>query len=231
MRSGSEILLDSQFEANDAEFLDVKNLKNLVRHGEGQRLEFKLKVKFPEKIIKELVAFANSDGGHLFIGVSDEGNLEGLKFAEEDQFLMERAIEKYCFPVFTYHVYPISLENGKKVLVYRVFESLDKPHFVQLENENQGICYVRIKDRTVQASKEMRQILRREHQEGIQFSYGETERWLMDYLRQHQSITLEFFASHNNLPIWLASRKLILLVLSQVLIIEPGELVDQYSLK
>lgn len=47
---------------------DLKNLKNLVRHGEGQRLEFKMKVKFPEKIIKELVAFANTDGGHLLLG-------------------------------------------------------------------------------------------------------------------------------------------------------------------
>ncbi len=231
MRSGSEILLDSKFERNEEDFLDIKNVRNLVRHGEGQRLEFKMKVKFPEKIIKELVAFANSDGGHLFIGVSDEGTLEGLKFAEEDQFLLERAIDKYCFPAFSYNVYPISLDNGKRVLVYQVFESVDKPHFVQLENEKQPICYVRIKDRTVQASKEVRQILRREHQEGIQFSYGETERWLMDYLRQHQTITLEYFASYNNLPVWLASRKLVLLVLSQVLKIEPGEITDQYSLK
>ena len=71
MRTGDEILLD-QAAGDEAEmFLDLRNLKHLVRHGEGQRLEFKMKVKFPEKIVKELVAFANSDGGHLFIGVSD----------------------------------------------------------------------------------------------------------------------------------------------------------------
>ena len=93
MRSGSEILLDT-WDQGDEDCLDYKNLRNLVRHGEGQRLEFKMKVKFPEKIIKELVAFANTDGGHLFVGVGDEGQLEGLKFAEEDQFLLERAIDK-----------------------------------------------------------------------------------------------------------------------------------------
>jgi predicted HTH transcriptional regulator len=190
-----------------------------------------MKVKFPEKIIKELVAFANTDGGHLFLGVSDDGQIEGLKFAEEEQFLLERAIEKYCFPAFSYTAYPISLDNGRTVLVYQVFESVDKPHYVQLDSDVQPHCYVRIKDRTVQASKEMRQILRRENQEGIQFSYGDSERWLMEYLRNKPVITLDEFATLNKLPLWIASRKLILLVLAQVLKITPGESFDQYSLK
>jgi predicted HTH transcriptional regulator len=231
MRSGSEILLESTNWEHEGVFLDLRNLKNLVRHGEGQRLEFKMKVKFPEKIIKELVAFANTDGGYLFLGVSDDGQLEGLKFAEEDQFSLEKAIEKFCYPAFSYTAYPISLDNGRTVLVYHVFESVDKPHFVQLDTDSQSYCYVRIKDRTVQASKEMRQILRRENQEGVQFSYGDSERQLMEYLRNKPTITLEEFSTLNNLPLWLASRKLVLLVLTQVLKIIPGELMDQYTLK
>ena len=162
--------------------------------------------------------------------VGDEGQLEGLKFAEEDQFLLERAIDKYCFPAFSYRVYPVALENGRKVLVYQVYESVDKPHFVQLDGEDQPNCYVRVKDRTVQASKEMKQILRREHQDGISFSYGDSERWLMDYLRQHGTITLQEFSSKLALPLWLASRKLVLLVLTKVLKVEPRESEDLYSL-
>jgi hypothetical protein len=83
----------------------------------------------------------------------------------------------------------------------------------------------------VQASKEMKQILRRENQEGVQFSYGDSERWLMEYLRNTPTITLEEFATLNKLPVWIASRKLVLLVLTQVLTIIPGESFDQYSLK
>ncbi len=89
MRIGSEILLDLPFGDEEESLLDVRNLKNLVRHGEGLRLEFKMKVKYPEKIVKELVAFANTEGGHLFVGVSDAGVIEGVKFAEEEQFLLE----------------------------------------------------------------------------------------------------------------------------------------------
>lgn len=231
MRTGNEILLD-QATGDEVEMqLDLRNLKHLVRHGEGQRLEFKMKVKFPEKIIKELVAFANSDGGHLFVGVSDDGQIDGSKFVDEDEFLLEKAISKYCFPAFTYHVYRIALENGRSVLVYRVFESIDKPHFVQLETDPNPVCYVRVKDRTIKASMEMKQILRRENEEGLSFVYGDAERWLMDYLRVNEQITLSDFSLKCSLPVWLASRKLVLLVLSRVLKIEPGESQDHYSLK
>jgi predicted HTH transcriptional regulator len=231
MRTGNEILLD-QATGYEAEMqLDLRNLKHLVRHGEGQRLEFKMKVKFPEKIIKELVAFANSEGGHLFVGVSDDGQIEGSKFVDEDEFLLEKAISQYCFPAFTYHVYRISLENGRSVLVYRVFESIDKPHFVQLESDPNPVCYVRVKDRTIKASKEMKQILRRENEEGLSFAYGDVERWLMEYLRANEQITLADFSLKCQLPTWLASRKLVLLVISRVLKIEPGENQDYYSLR
>lgn len=231
MRTGNEIILDDAADDQADVFLDLRNLKHLVRHGEGQRLEFKMKVKFPEKIIKELVAFANSDGGHLFVGVADDGQIEGSKFVDEDQFLLEKAISAYCFPAFTYHVYRIPLENGRAVLVYHVFESVDKPHFVQLESDPHPVCYVRVKDRTIKASKEMKQILRRENEEGLSFAYGESERWLMEYLRTNELITLSEFATKANLPIWLASRKLVLLVLSRVLKIEAGEQQDIYSLR
>ena len=231
MRAQDEILLDQSAGEEAEMFLDLRNLKHLVRHGEGQRLEFKMKVKFPEKIVKELVAFANSDGGHLFIGVSDEGKIEGSKFVDEDQFLLEKAISSYCFPSFTYHVNQIPIENGRSVLVYHVFESVDKPHFVQLTTDPNPVCYVRVKDRTIQASKEMKQILRRENEEGMSFAYGDPERWLMEYLRSNDQISLSEFALLCNLPVWLASRKLVLLVLSRVLKIEPGENQDQYSLR
>lgn len=230
MRLGSEILLDLPSDDEDGILLDIRNLKNLVRHGEGLRLEFKMKVKFPEKIVKELVAFANTEGGHLFVGVSDAGVIEGLKFAEEEQFLLERAIEKYCFPAFSYRAYRIRLDNGRDVLVYQVYESIDKPHFVQLETDAHPIGYFRVKDRTIQASKELKQILRRQNDAGIGFTYGDLERWLLDYLRENEKITLQEFSIQAQIPSWLASRKLVLLVLTRVLKIEPGESFDTYLL-
>jgi predicted HTH transcriptional regulator len=49
----------------------------LVRKGEGATLEFKLKSNHPEKIVREVVAFANSQGGLLLIGVGDDKSIPG----------------------------------------------------------------------------------------------------------------------------------------------------------
>jgi hypothetical protein len=53
----------------------------------------------------------------------------------------------------------------------------------------------------------------------------------MEFLRTNEQITLTEFALQCKLPTWLASRKLVLLVLSRVLKIEPGENQDHYSLR
>ena len=66
--------------------------QQLIRQGEGDLVEFKRKVEYPERIIKEVVAFANSSGGHLFIGVDDDGTIVGLKDVYEEHFVMEKAI-------------------------------------------------------------------------------------------------------------------------------------------
>ena len=59
--------------------MNSNDLVALVNQGEGQRLEFKKKVDYPEKVVKEVIAFANSDGGNLLIGVDDDGNISGVK--------------------------------------------------------------------------------------------------------------------------------------------------------
>lgn len=232
MKSGWEVTHGTGLaDGENPDFLSFKDLKQLVKNGEGQQLEFKMKVKFPEKIVREMVAFANSDGGTLLLGVGDLGEIAGLRFPDEDQFVLERAIEKYCFPAFSYDAYKVPLDDQRAVVVYRVYPSVDKPHFVQLETDEHPKCFVRLADKSIQASKEMRQILRRTDEEGVQFTYGDTEKWLIQYLQQHEKITLSDFSVLAKIPIWLASRKLVLLVLCNVLKIEPNENQDLYRLK
>ena len=46
-------------------------IKELIRHGESATLEFK--TNFNDEVIVSLNAFANSKGGSVYIGVSDNG--------------------------------------------------------------------------------------------------------------------------------------------------------------
>ncbi|MBB6002287.1 helix-turn-helix domain-containing protein [Arcicella rosea] len=209
--------------------MSLKDLKSLVRQGENLQLEFKLKANHPEKIVREVVAFANTKGGTLLIGVGDDKSIPGLKFVDEDEYILVRAIERNCFPPIAYDIERISVTDDREVLVITIPKSKKKPHYVQLETEEMGKAYVRVADRSVQASKEMKQILRRENEEGIQFSFGEKEKVLMTYLSVNKQITLAEFAKIASIPPWLASRTLVLLVLANVLKIQAHETADWYS--
>ncbi|QKZ15627.1 helix-turn-helix domain-containing protein [Spirosoma sp. KUDC1026] len=212
--------------------MDYQALKNLVRRGEGSNLEFKLKTNHPEKIIKGVVAFANSNGGIMLIGVGDDKRIAGLKYADEDEYLLVRAIHKYCFPRISYTIDRVQLPDEREVLVIRVPPSLDRPHYIlpdPAEPETKKV-YVRVADKSVQASREVREILKGSQADrNIRFSYGEKERKLMQHLGEHNSITVDLFASIAGISRKIASRTLVLLVLANVLEVHPSDIVDQYT--
>jgi predicted HTH transcriptional regulator len=58
-------------------------LFKLIEEGEHQQQDFKYCINDSKKIAKSLVAFANTDGGRLLIGVKDNGKITGIKSDEE----------------------------------------------------------------------------------------------------------------------------------------------------
>lgn len=210
--------------------MDLRELRELVRRGESSTLEFKLKANHPEKIVREIVAFANTDGGILLVGVGDDGSIPGLKFADDEEFTLVRAIEKYCFPEIRYDLERLAVTDDREVLIFRILPSEEKPHYVSLDPHGADRkAYVRVQDKSVQASKEVRQILKwKGKARNVQFNYGRKEDVLMKYLVDHPSVTVETFAQVARIPQWLASKTLITLVLASVLRIRPDETADQF---
>jgi predicted HTH transcriptional regulator len=207
--------------------MDLKALKSLVSQGEGLQLEFKLKAAHPEKIVREVVAFANSAGGILLIGVGDDKSIRGVKFADEEDYLLSQAIQKHCQPGIPYILERIPLADEREVLAYHIPKSPLRPHQVFTQSDQIPKVYVRVEDRSVQASREMREVLKGEKkQRSYRFQYGDKERLLMQYLGSHPHITVEEFARLANIPRQIASRTLVLLVLSNVLRIHPEEVQD-----
>jgi hypothetical protein len=210
--------------------MDYRTLRDLVRQGENEHLEFKLKSNHPEKIVREIVAFANTNGGTLLVGVGDDKTIPGLKFVDEDEYILVRAIERYTSPPIHYEIERVSVAEERDVLVFQIPRSREKPHAVKLTDDPTPRVYVRVQDRSVQASKEMRQILKKEadNQDGIGFVYGQKEQILMRILEENKKITLEGFAQAAKLPLWLASKTLVRLVLANVIKILPEEGQDSY---
>jgi len=209
--------------------LQVQQLKNLVAQGEGSTLEFKRKVSHPEKVVREMIAFANSAGGVLLVGIADDGSIPGLKYPEGESHVISEALKKVT-PALPFHETFIPLGGSRTVLQYKVFESLSKPHFMDNDNKSRE-CFIRIQDKSIKASREVREILKRKQQsKGVHFRYGDHENILMKYLEAHHTITLKEYMVVSGLNRFIASKKLVLLVLANVLRVIPSEKGDQYTL-
>ncbi len=98
-----------------------KNLKSILKKGENYKTEFKEKI---DRLDKEIVAFANSSGGQIYIGITDEGKIKGVNITNKLKSQIED-IAKNCDPRI-----PIALQviQKKKILIVEVKESKNKPH-------------------------------------------------------------------------------------------------------
>lgn len=207
----------------------VQQLRDLVSHGESLTLEFKRKAAFPDKIVREMIAFANTKGGILLVGIGDDGTMPGLKFPEDDSHVINQALKR-CRPILPVKELFIPISDNRYVLQYEVFESTQKPHYL-LTEEQAKESFVRVDDKSIKASREMREIAKRaQRKKDIRFHYGDHERLLMQYLDSNGTITLKKFIELSGLKRFIASKKLILLVLADVLKITPHEKGDLYSL-
>jgi len=58
--------------------MTAEPIDQVLKLPEGKQLEFKRDFSSPQPLLKTLVAFANTAGGQLFIGISDDGAIVGV---------------------------------------------------------------------------------------------------------------------------------------------------------
>jgi predicted HTH transcriptional regulator len=210
-----------------AEAQNLFDIRKLVLEGEGQHLEFKRKAAHPEKIVREFIAFANTDGGTLLVGVDDDGSIPGLKYPEEEIHVITAALQQTCRPLLVYQESVLPISENRSVIRYDISPS-EKLHFLILDKTRE--TFVRVQDMSIKASAEMQEIIRRSKKKrDVRFVFGDAEKNLMNYFEQNPQITLSQYIKFSGLNRFRASRKLILLVLANVLKITASEKGDLYS--
>ena len=209
--------------------MEISHAQKLIAQGEGETIEFKRKTAHPEKIVKELVAFANTSGGHLFIGVDDDGSIPGVKFPDDEIFALNQAIDSFCRPIFDFEVEIIPLSDKRSIVRYYIPSSQGKLFKVKLLHEKNPLTYVRYQDKSIKASREVREIFRRRFQNrDVSFHFGEKEKILMEHLDHKSTITLSEFRKYADLNYFKASKTLVILVLANVLGVIPNDKGDLY---
>ena len=136
-------------EKTDFDSLNEFDLTELIeaKVPEGLRLDFKVQQygnsdKDKREILKDISAFANSQGGHLIIGMNEsEGvanELVGVTIDTDSEILrIESMLRNGVEPVITgIRIKSIFLENGNKSIVIRIPRSWNSPHRVVSQGIN-----------------------------------------------------------------------------------------------
>ena len=210
--------------------MTIQEVKELALKGEGLQIEFKKKANFPEKIVREVIALANTQGGSLLIGVDDDGTVSGQRFIEEEIFVMEKAIRELIFPPLEVEVATVKLSENKGVAVFRIPHSPNRPHFLLVQGKK--LSFIRVQDRTVQASREVWEVLRKSRvPRDTVFTYGKKEEVLMKFLAEQEKINVKEFAKIASIPLYMASKTLVRLVVANVLQLHPQEGADFFTIR
>lgn len=166
-------------------------LYKLIQEGEHQKQDFKYCINDSKKIAKSLVAFANTDGGRLLVGVKDNGKIAGIR-TDEEFYMVEAAAKIYSNPPVNFSTQQWQIE-GKTVLEIQIEPSSTKPHFAKDEN-GKWLAYIRVDDENLLAHKIQIDVWKKNSKpEGVHFNYSENEKFLIDYLQNYNSVTFSKF--------------------------------------
>ncbi len=190
-------------------------IKELISQGEGLHLDFKFEISEATKIARSLVAFANTKGGKLLIGVNDEGLIKGIQSAEE-LHMIENAARNFCRPTVSFTSKEWNIK-GKKVLEVDIPFSMEYPHKAP-DPSGKYKAYIRFEDQNLLADSILIKLWDKErNQNDIQLIYTEELRNILLYIELNEPITVNNILSAFHLSKFKAEHLLTDLVLFDVL--------------
>ena len=124
---------------------------------ETENIEFKLQVT--DEIYKEVIAFANTDGGTIYIGIDDNGNAVGIDNIDETYTRITNGIRDAIHPDVTMFIKYTLQEN--KIVKITVGEGSYKPYYLKSKGLKPSGVYIRQGASSVPASPEqIRQMIK-----------------------------------------------------------------------
>jgi predicted HTH transcriptional regulator len=174
------------------------HIKSLILSGENQQLDFKFEISDSRKIAKTLVAFSNTDGGTLLIGVKDNGKIAGVR-SDEEFYMVQASAGMYCKPAIEFESKRWVVE-GKTVLEITIPKGQKFPYFAQTE-PGKWFAYVRVMDENILATAVHLKLWKNKtHSDGVLIEYSEKVKKLLEYLEINPSISISKFCRTAFLP-------------------------------
>jgi predicted HTH transcriptional regulator len=205
------------------------HIHNLIAEGEHQRLDFKFEITDSRRIARTLVAFANTDGGRLLIGVKDNGAIAGVR-SDEEYYMLEGAATMYCKPPVEFQSKEWTI-NNKTVLEIIVPKSNKRPHYAA-HKDGKWLVYIRVADQNLLANRVLLKVWEREGKpKGVFLKFTEKEKILLEFLEKNPTITVSRFCRMAKISRQKAENILVKFVLLKTIHIIFTDKQTFYSLK
>lgn len=135
----------------------IKELNKQITRGEDSKNQFKADVRNLDSLAAEITAFANSDGGTIYIGVADDGSVPGLNKKDVvriNQLISNTASQHVRSPV-TVNTANVLVAKNRIVIVLTVPKGIDKPYF-----DKNGVIWLKTGSdkRRVNSKEELRRL-------------------------------------------------------------------------
>lgn len=137
------------------------DLIELLKLPEGKSLEFKRDLSSPDGVLRSLVAFANTAGGTLLIGVEDKTrHVRGVKEPLAIEERLANLISDNIAPRLIPELEILPWRRGAHVLAVQVYPSSVRPHYLKGAGLENGV-FVRVGSTNRRAEPEMVEEMRR----------------------------------------------------------------------
>ncbi len=205
------------------------HIHRLISEGEHQQLDFKFEITDARRIARSLVAFANTDGGRLLIGVKDNGAIAGVR-SDEEYYMLEAAATMYCKPPVEFKSVEWNI-NSKTVIEIIIPKSELKPHYA-MHADGKWMVYIRVGDQNLLANQVLLRFWAKKGEpKGVFLKFTEKEKILLEYLGDHPTITLSKFCRIAGIPRAKAEMILVKFLLLKTIDIQFTEKQTFYSLR
>ncbi|HCJ11628.1 MAG: hypothetical protein A2Y14_00600 [Verrucomicrobia bacterium GWF2_51_19] len=135
-------------------------LDRILSQNEGKRLEFKRDISSPVNILRAVVAFANTAGGMIVIGVDDRTHhVLGIHDAQKEEERLANFIAESIEPKVIPDIRVVPYRETQTIVVHIPF-SQHRPHFLKRLGEEAGV-FVRIGSTNRQADENLIEEMRR----------------------------------------------------------------------
>ncbi|GHT13981.1 transcriptional regulator [Bacteroidia bacterium] len=110
---------------------------------ENSRIEYKQMLT--DNIEKEVVAFVNTDGGEIHIGVKNNGEILGIQNPDEVQLkLKDRLINNIRPSILGLFDIDLNVENNKPIVIIRLAAGIETPYYIKQKGRSEAGCFIRI---------------------------------------------------------------------------------------